>query len=59
MQKALWIIFALIIGIFNATAIAAALLVIAPTISQAGAIAWTIGGFIAGFFIDWKESENE
>ena len=28
-----------------------ALLVIAPTISQAGAIAWTIGGFVAGFFI--------
>lgn len=51
MQKVLWIIFAVIIGIFNAIAIAAALLVIDPTISQAGAIAWIIGGFACGFFI--------
>ena len=51
MKNLHWIIFAILIGIFNAIAIAAALLVIAPTISQAGAIAWTIGGFIAGFFI--------
>ena len=51
MQKVLWLLFAVIIGVFNAIAIAAALLVIAPTISQAGAIAWTIGGFTSGFFI--------
>jgi hypothetical protein len=51
MKNLLWIIFAPIIGIFNAIAIAAALLVIDPTISQAAAIAWTIGGFVAGFFI--------
>jgi len=51
MQNFLWLLFAVIIGGFNAIAIAAALLVIAPTISQAGAIAWVCGGFIAGFFI--------
>ena len=51
MQNFLWLLFAVIIGVFNAVGIAAALLVIAPTISQAGAIAWTIGGFVAGFFI--------
>ena len=51
MQKVLWLLFAVILGVFNAIAIAAALLVIAPTISQAGAIAWTIGGFTSGFFI--------
>lgn len=51
MQNLLWIIFAVIVGVFNAIAIGAALLVIDPTISQAGAIAWVIGGFVAGFFI--------
>lgn len=51
MQKVLWLVFAVVIGVFNAVAIAAALLVIDPTISQASAIAWTIGGFVAGFFI--------
>ena len=56
MQKVLWIIFAVIIGVFNAIAIAAALLVIDPTISQAGAIAWTIGGFVAGFFIAQRKA---
>lgn len=57
MQKFLWLLFALIIGGFNAIAIAASLLVIDPTISQAGAIAWTIGGFIAGFFIAQRKGE--
>ena len=56
MQNFLWIIFAVIIGIFNAVAIAAALLVIAPTISQAGAIAWVCGGFVAGFFIAQRKA---
>lgn len=56
MQKVLWIIFAVIIGVFNTVAIAAALLVIDPTISQAGAIAWTIGGFVTGFFIAQKKA---
>ena len=51
MKNFLWILFAVIIGIFNAIAIAAALLVIDPTISQAVAIAWVCGGFVAGFFI--------
>ena len=51
MNNILWLIFAVIIGIFNAVAIAAAMLVIAPTISHAAAIAWLCGGFIAGFFI--------
>lgn len=51
MQKVLWLLFALIIGVFNAITIAAALLVIDPAISQAAAIAWTIGGFVSGFFI--------
>lgn len=51
MKNLLWLLFAVIIGVFNAIAIAAALLVIDPTISQAGAIAWTIGGFVAGFYI--------
>lgn len=51
MKNILWLLFAVIIGVFNAIAIAAALLVIDPTISEAGAIAWTIGGFVAGFFI--------
>ena len=57
MQKVLWIIFALIVGIFNAVTVAAALLVIDPTISQAGAIAWVCGGFIAGFFIAQRKGE--
>ena len=57
MQKLLWILFAVIIGIFNAIAIAAALLVIDPTISQAGTIAWTIGGFVAGFFIAQRKGK--
>lgn len=57
MQKVLWLLFALIIGLFNAIAVAAALLVICPTISQAGAIAWTIGGFVAGFFIAQRKGE--
>ena len=57
MQKVLWIIFAVIIGVFNAIAIAAALLVIDPTISQAGAIAWVCGGFIAGFFIAQRKGK--
>jgi len=56
MQKVLWIIFAVIIGAFNAVGVAAALLVIAPTISQAGVIAWTIGGFVAGFFIAQRKA---
>ena len=51
MQNFLWLLFAVIIGVFNAVGIAAALLVIDPTISQAVAIAWTTGGFVAGFFI--------
>ena len=51
MQNFLWLLFAIIIGTFNAIAIAAAMLVIAPTTSQAGAIVWIIGGFVAGFFI--------
>jgi hypothetical protein len=57
MQKVLWIIFAVIIGVFNAIAIAAALLVIAPTISQAGAIAWVFGGFASGFFIAQRKGK--
>lgn len=57
MQKILWIIFAVIVGIFNAIAIAATLLVIDPTISQAGAIAWVCGGFIAGFFIAQRKGK--
>lgn len=56
MQNFLWLIFALIIGLFNALGVAAALLVIDPTISQAGAIAWTIGGFVAGFFIAQRKA---
>jgi len=56
MKNLLWILFAVLIGIFNAIAIAAALLVIAPTISQAGVIAWTFGGFIAGFFITQRKA---
>lgn len=56
MNNLLWIIFAIIIGVFNAVAVAAALLVIAPTISQAGAIAWTIGGFVVGFFIAQRKA---
>ena len=51
MNKTLWLVFALVVGLFNTVAVAAAMLVIDPTISQAGAIAWTIGGFIVGFFI--------
>ena len=56
MQNILWLIFALIIGIFNAIAIAAAMLVVAPTINQAGVIAWVCGGFIAGFFIAQRKA---
>ena len=56
MQNILWIIFAVIIGIFNAVAIAAAMLVITPTISQAGVIAWVCGGFIAAFFIAQRKA---
>lgn len=56
MQNFLWLLFAVIIGGFNAIAIAAVLLVIAPTISQAGAIAWTIGGFASGFFIAQRKA---
>ena len=51
MNKTFWFLFALIIGLFNAVAVAAAMLVVCPSISQAGAIAWTIGGFVVGFFI--------
>jgi uncharacterized protein YneF (UPF0154 family) len=51
MQNFLWLLFAVIIGGFNAIGIAAALLVIDPTINQAGAIACVFSGFIAGFFI--------
>ena len=57
MQKLLWIIFAIVVGIFNAVGIAAALLVIDPTISQAGAIAWVFGGFVAGFFIAQRKGK--
>ena len=57
MQKVLWLVFALIVGLFNAIDIAAALLVIDPTISQAGDIAWTIGGFVAEFFIAQSKGE--
>ena len=56
MNNLLWLIFAVIIGGFNAIGIAAALLVIDPTISQAGAIAWVFGGFIAGFFIAQRKA---
>ena len=56
MQNFLWFLFAVIIGAFNAIAITATLLVIAPTISQAGAIVWTIGGFVAGFFIAQRKA---
>lgn len=56
MQNLLWLLFAVIIGVFNAVGVVAALLVIAPTISQAGAIAWTIGGFITGFFIAQRKA---
>lgn len=56
MNNILWLLFAVIIGIFNAVAIAAALLVICPTISQAGAIAWVFGGFVAGFFIAQRKA---
>ena len=56
MQNLLWLLFAVIIGGFNAVAIAAALLVIDPTISQAGAIAWVCGGFVAGFFIAQRKA---
>lgn len=57
MKNLPWLLFAVIIGIFNAIAIAAALLVIAPTISQAGAVAWTIGGFVVGFFIAQRKGK--
>jgi hypothetical protein len=57
MTKVLWLLFAVIIGGFNAIAIAAALLVIDPTISQAGAIAWVFGGFVAGFFIAQRKGK--
>ena len=57
MQKVLSIIFALIVGIFKDVTVDAALLVIDPTISQAGAIAWVCGGFIAGFFIAQRKGE--
>lgn len=58
MPNLLWLLFAVIIGIFNSVGIAAAaLLVIDPTISQAGAIAWTIGAFITGFFIAQRKGE--
>ena len=56
MQNLLWLIFAVIVGVFNAIAIGAALLFIAPTISQAGAIAWVCGGFIAGLFIAQRKA---
>jgi len=56
MQNFLWLLFAVIIGGFNAIAIAAALLVIDPTISQAGAIAWVCGGFVAGFYIAQRKA---
>lgn len=51
MQKVLWFLFAIIVGVFNAIAIVAALLVFCPTISQAGVIALVFGGFVAGLFI--------
>lgn len=56
MNNFLWIIFAVIIGVFNAVGIAAAMLVITPTISQAGAIAWLAGGFVVGFFIAQRKA---
>lgn len=59
MKNILWLLFAVIIGVFNAVGIAAALLVIAPAISEAGAIAWTIGGFVAGFFIAQMKGKGE
>ena len=57
MQNLLWLLFAVIIGTFNAIGIAAALLVIDPTISQAGVIALVFGGFIAGFFITQRKGK--
>jgi len=56
MPNFLWIVFAVIIGIFNAVAIAAAMLVIDPTISQAGVIAWVVAGALAGFFIAQRKA---
>ena len=56
MQNFLWLLFAVIIGIFNAVAIAATMLAIDPAISQAAAIAWLCGGFIAGFFIAQRKA---
>lgn len=57
MQNLPWLLFAVIIGVFNAGGVAAALLVIAPTISQAGSIAWVFGGFVVGFFIAQSKGE--
>ena len=57
MKTCMWVVFAFIVAAFNAIGVAAALLVVAPTISQAGAVAWTIGGFIAGFFIAQRKGK--
>jgi len=35
-EKVMWTVFAILVAVFNAVAVGAALLVIAPTISQAG-----------------------
>jgi len=56
MNNLLWFLFAVIIGAFNAIAITATLLAIDPAISQAAAIAWLCGGFIAGFFIAQRKA---
>lgn len=57
MNKTFWFIFAIIVGLFNAIAVAAAMLVICPEISQASAIAWIVGGFASGFFIAQKRDK--
>ena len=50
-EKVMWTVFAILVAVFNAVAVGAALLVIAPTISQAGAIARVSAGAVAGYLI--------
>ena len=50
-ENVMWTAFAILVAVFNAVAVGAALLVIAPTISQAWAVAWVFAGAVAGYFI--------
>ena len=51
MKNILWLLFAVIIGVFNAIAIAAALFVIDPTISEGWCYCLTIGRLCCRVFI--------